>query len=296
MRLTNSVVVANGKGGVGKTTVTANLASEAARRGAGALVVDLDPQANLAREFGITDHDQGKSLVGAAMGFLDAPTVYSTGRDRLRLICGGEELLKLQTAAIVEHHGNPVGLAKELAAPLRAVAKPGDWIFIDTPPASGNPLSDAALLVGKHLLIPTREDINSLEGVGVVLKRILDLAETSGDMIDPIGVVQFAYDRSAKKVNARASQWLEDNLHGVMPVLESVIRKTTKAQADAKDSGLVAAEYAELASSTELLPWYKAKELGREQPSFAKNADDIAADYTDLANEITRLVTRAASR
>lgn len=293
MRLKNSVVIANGKGGVGKTTVTANLASEAARRGAGALVVDLDPQANLAREFGIIDHDQGKSLVGAAMGFLDAPTVYATGRDRLRLICGGEELLKLQTAAIVEHHGNPVGLAKQIAEPLKAVVKPGDWVFIDTPPASGNPLSDAALLVGKHLLIPTREDINSLEGVGVVLKRILDLAQTSGDMIDPIGVVQFAYDRSAKKVNARASRWLDENLHGVMPVLESVIRKTTKAQADAKDSGLVAAEYAELASSTELLPWYEAKELGREQPSFAKNADAIAADYTDLANEITRLVSKA---
>lgn len=288
-RIRNSIVVANGKGGVGKTTVVANLAFAAARRGAGVVALDLDPQANLAREFGVVDHDQGKSLTGAAMEFLDAPLVYETGRERLRLVCGGSELLKLATSATVEHKGDPAGLAGQLVHALRNVMKPGEWLFIDTPPATGSALSDAALLMAEHLVVPTREDPNSLEGVGIVLQRVLELSEPA-EMINPVGVVQFAYNAQAKKLNAEARRWLEDNLHGVMPVLTSTIRDTKKAQVDAKRSGLVATEYAELASSTEVLPWYKAKEMGIQQVSFAGNAEQIAQDYADLANEVTSLV------
>ena len=41
------VSIINYKGGVGKTTITANLASEMARREKRVLVIDLDPQTNL---------------------------------------------------------------------------------------------------------------------------------------------------------------------------------------------------------------------------------------------------------
>ena len=41
------VSVINYKGGVGKTTITANLASEMVQRGKKVLVIDLDPQTNL---------------------------------------------------------------------------------------------------------------------------------------------------------------------------------------------------------------------------------------------------------
>ena len=41
------VSIINYKGGVGKTTITANLASEMACRGKRVLVIDLDPQTNL---------------------------------------------------------------------------------------------------------------------------------------------------------------------------------------------------------------------------------------------------------
>jgi len=100
----------------------------------------------------------------------------------------------------------------------------------------------------------------------------------------------FAFNSQAKQVNARARQWLEDNLHGVMPVLKSTIRSTTKAQTDARHLGLVAVEYADMAKSTDLLPWYEARKRGVEQPSFAGNASDLAADYDDLLREIGSII------
>ena len=47
------IAVANQKGGVGKTTTTANLGAALALRGRRVLLVDLDPQGNLTSAFGL---------------------------------------------------------------------------------------------------------------------------------------------------------------------------------------------------------------------------------------------------
>jgi chromosome partitioning protein len=46
MKKAISIVVANRKGGVGKTTLVVNLAAELASRGKNTLVIDMDTQAN----------------------------------------------------------------------------------------------------------------------------------------------------------------------------------------------------------------------------------------------------------
>ena len=74
---------------------------------------------------------------------------------------------------------------------------------------------------------------------------------------------------------------------GLLGVTESsTIRDTKKAELDAKSQGLVASEYAEMAASSDALPWYEARKQGIEVVSFASNASELAGDYSDLADEV----------
>src|SRR3954470_17309318 len=60
------IAVANQKGGVGKTTTTANLGAALALRGCNVLLVDLDPQGNLTSAFGLekdVQHTVAESLL-----------------------------------------------------------------------------------------------------------------------------------------------------------------------------------------------------------------------------------------
>ena len=84
------VAIANGKGGVGKTTLTAGLAGQIAAAGRRVLVVDTDPQGNLGRDLGYGPQD-GNSLGLAITHGL--PLDVSRGvRDRLDVVAGGPAL------------------------------------------------------------------------------------------------------------------------------------------------------------------------------------------------------------
>lgn len=87
MGLARVVVVAQGKGGVGKTSLTANVAGLAALAGHRVLAVDLDQQGNLARDLGYEPGD-GERLLQAVVAGQPVPVVPNV-RPGLDVVPGG---------------------------------------------------------------------------------------------------------------------------------------------------------------------------------------------------------------
>jgi len=98
-----SVVVANQKGGVGKTTTAVMVAHGLARRGYMTLLVDLDPQGQCASLLGM---EQEPGVFDLLVG--DKPlrdVIRTTGRDNLFILPGNKRTATAQNITMLERRG-----------------------------------------------------------------------------------------------------------------------------------------------------------------------------------------------
>ena len=166
-----TVAIVNAKGGVGKTSLVANLASWMASAGHRVLAVDLDPQGNLAHDLGYLEQtDNGRHLLDALRG-TGPPLTLREVRPGLDVWCGGPQLAR-SVGALIPRSDNP------LTDALAAVAGRYDVVFVDCPPALG-PLIDAALLAANLLIVPVRADHASLHGLEMIGDRFREVRPQS---------------------------------------------------------------------------------------------------------------------
>ncbi len=135
------IAVINGKGGVLKTTLTANVGGELAASGQKILLVDLDPQGNLAEDLGYTSEtgdDQGRSLASAIAFGGDAKPIENV-RANLDVLPGGSSPRTSNSSAcrygIQRSRWRKTCLARVLAP----MAPAYDMILIDCPPRATKP-------------------------------------------------------------------------------------------------------------------------------------------------------------
>ena len=286
------IAVANGKGGVFKTSLTTTLAGLAARAELRVLLIDLDPQGNAGEDLGY-DTDGGEALVNSLMlgtAHPLQPTIREV-RTGVDVISGGEHLNNL--AAMLVARGIRGGEVNNLlAASLADMVlrntnadgdRPYDLILIDCPP--GEPtLQLLALCAAKWLLIPTKADRASLNGMAQIASRLVE-ARQFNETIELLGVVLCDILTSAKKLRRGAEEKINDMLGGVAPLFENVIRNSTSAY-NAREAGLLAHEYSEQTSRE---PFWKALKEGRS-PASTGSAPALAEDYVLLADEILRRI------
>ena len=175
------IVLANHKGGVTKTTSTANLAVMLAEAGRRVLIVDCDPQANLSEAFGWYSDIPGERLEDllenpdAANRYAPPLALQSdvmpelSWRERLRIIPSTDAL-----ADVAADLPGTAGTGHELR--LRQVLEPlrdsFDLILLDTPPGLGT-LSGIAVLAADGLLIPALAADLDVRGAS----KVYDLVE-----------------------------------------------------------------------------------------------------------------------
>lgn len=278
------VAIANGKGGVGKTSLATTLAGLAAKAGYRILLIDLDPQGNVGEDLGYTGAgtgDDGAGLVASLASKTPLVVTLPQTRSGVDVICGGERLDDLG-GLLLARHSRGADVADVLAGPLAELIKRTDdydLILIDCPPGEPN-LQLLALGAARWLIVPTRGDAASLKGMTRIAQRLVEARHCNPDL-ELLGVVLFDIASSATKVKREISAEITQALGGVAPLFESTIRHSIAAT-NSRRQGLLIHEHA---AQLEGEPFWQALKDGRK-PSSPGSAPALAADYAALAHEI----------
>lgn len=203
-------VVFNQKGGVGKSTISTNLAAESARRGFKTLLVDLDAQGNATHYAGVdikddtlTVADMFKQIVGW-FSKPQPPTAFvqPTAFENLYVLPADPAL------ATIERELESRYKMFKLRETLDALSKEFDRIYIDTPP-NFNFYSKAALIAADAFLVPFDCDHFSAQAIERLLENVMEIKEDHNQELAFAGVIINQYNPQAKLPSALIGE-LED--------------------------------------------------------------------------------------
>ncbi|MFN8196583.1 MAG: ParA family protein [Nocardioidaceae bacterium] len=175
---TRVVVVANQKGGVGKTTSTVNLAAALAQLGQRVLVIDLDPQGNASTALNV-EHRRGVPSTydlivdGSPLADVTSPCPDIAGLFVVpaTIDLAGAEIELVSVVARESRLFRALEAHRGIGSAEAAGDERYDYVLIDCPPSLGL-LTLNALVAGAEMLIPIQAEYYALEGLGQLIETV----------------------------------------------------------------------------------------------------------------------------
>jgi cellulose biosynthesis protein BcsQ len=286
------VALVNDKGGVGKTSLVANVGGQAAAAGYHTLLVDLNRQANLADDLGYRDKD---GIDDAGLGLLTALTTttplraVSGVRENLDVIPGGTRLTDLTPLIVSRFAAGGRAAFLALALALAQIAGDYDLILIDSPPENTT-LADLALGAARWVVMPTRSDSGGLVGMKLVAERF-QLAREINSELKLMGVALFASGTGSTAIRAEVRRDVEEAFGGHSPMFEASVRYSERTARDCRKRGLLAHEL-EVAAAQQPA-WWQSLRDGTPVSRVSRAVSSVSADYQQMTAEVLQLLADA---
>ncbi len=219
-------VVFNQKGGVGKSSIAANLAAISAYQGIKTLLIDLDSQCNASYYLLGRDVEIGNvSIAGffkETLTFRMKPSdpedfVWTTVYDNLFVLPGSPELSELQSKLEAKHK------IFKLRSALESMHAEYDAIYIDTPPAL-NFYTLSALIAAQGCLIPFDCDDFSRHALYSLLENV---EETRADLNSEIRVEGIIVNQFMTQANL-PSRVVEELKQENLPLFQTRLSASVK--------------------------------------------------------------------
>lgn len=188
--MTEIIVIANQKGGVGKTTTAINIATALAAVEKRVLLIDMDPQANASTGLGYTKKAGYVTLYDLLVGRSSMTDVIQpTFIPGLNIVPSSVDLVGAEVE-LVQKEGRQEILKKALAPHLSRY----DFVVIDCPPSMGL-LTLNAMVTATSVIVPLQCEYFALQGLSYLLNSIQKIQKNYNPTLQLFGIVLTMYDK-----------------------------------------------------------------------------------------------------
>lgn len=193
----NVYVIANQKGGVGKTSTALNLAYALAMRGEPTLLIDLDPQGNLSQSFRYTapEHLTMAAVLMDEIGL--GKIVVSVDEEVPLFLAPGSKRLIQADRHLQQEPGADL-ILREMIGLIQGLSN----VVIDTPPTPGNMLTRVALTAANVLVVPVQPTSYGVEGLADFFGTVFQIQKRTNPSLR-IGGILFTRYSDGDNANVR---------------------------------------------------------------------------------------------